>query len=464
MTAVAMTPADAKAPFVAAPSLTFVRTLAFSATGLPIAALILAMSIHLPAYFATNLGVPLVVVGAVFAICRFIDIPVEPLLGLAMDRTRSRWGRYRVWMLIGAPVLMLGLYMLMSAQPGIGRGYLIVWLLVMYFGMSSLILSHAAWASTLAKSYDDRARIYGLMAAVAVLGSLGVLIVPMVVGRLGYSEAAGVRAMIWYIIVLTPLCVGTVALLTPETIAPEPPGQKFRLRDYLELITHPSMSRILLADLCLSLGPGWMTALFLFFYRDRMHFTTTDANLLLMLNVVIGLFGAPSMTWLATKIGKHRTAQLATLIYSLGLATIPFQPIGEVLWAVPVSIVCGFVLSGFGALIRAMVADVADEIRLSQGRERGGLLFSLTTSTGKIAAAASTAITFPLLAGLGYDPKLGHANSPEALQGLTVAFLAGPIVFMALGAACFVGYRLTAERASEIRRLLDARDSKLADI
>ena len=63
---------------------------------------------------------------------------------------------------------------------------------------------------------------------------------------------------------------------------------------------------------------------------------------------------------------------------------------------------------------------------------------------------------------VGTDPKLGQANSPEALQGLTVAFLAGPIVFMALGAACFVGYRLTAERSAEIRRLLDARDAALA--
>ena len=102
---------------------------------------------------------------------------------------------------------------------------------------------------------------------------------------------AGVRAMIWYIIVLTPLCVGSVALLTPETVAPEPPGQKFRLRDYVDLITHPSMSRILLADFCLAMGPGWMTGLFLFFSRDRMQFTTTEANMLLMLNVIVGLFG-----------------------------------------------------------------------------------------------------------------------------------------------------------------------------
>jgi Na+/melibiose symporter-like transporter len=122
----------------------------------------------------------------------------------------------------------------------------------------------------------------------------------------------------------------------------------------------------------------------------------------------------------------------------------------------------GFVAAGFGALIRAMVADVADDIRLTQGKERGGLLYSLIASTNKIAVAASVIITYPLLERIGYDPKLGHANSAAAIEGLTVAFLAGPIGFLALGAICMLGYRLTAERAAETRRQLDERDAELA--
>jgi glycoside/pentoside/hexuronide:cation symporter, GPH family len=105
-----------------------------------------------------------------------------------------------------------------------------------------------------------------------------------------------------------------------------------------------------------------------------------------------------------------------------------------------------------------MTADVADEMRLKQGRERSGLLFAMTTLTTKIAAGGSIFLTFNVLDRVGYDPKLGQGNSPEALDALLLSFLVGPIVFVMLGAACLVGYRLTAEYAAEVRRLLEARD------
>lgn len=443
-------------------SLSFGRTLAFSATSLPIAAVVLAITVHMPAYFAASIGVPLVAVAAAFATCRTIDIPIEPALGILMDRTRTRWGRYRVWTVIGAPLLMGGLFMLLSANAGVGLGYLIAWLMVMYLGISILLLSHAAWGATLAKTYNDRARIFGIMGGAGVIGALGVLAIPIAMENAGYSDAEGVRAMIWYIILLAPITVGIVVWRTPETIAPEPHGQKFRARDYLELITHPSMARILLADLCLVLGPGWMAAMFLFFNRDVMQFTTGQANVLLVFYIIAGLVGAPTAGWVATRIGKHRAAMLSTAIYSLALVSILFLPKGNLPASIPTNFITGFVAAGFTALIRAMVADVADDVRLRQGKERAGLLFSLTTSTSKIALAGSIIITYPLLAQIGYDPKLGHSNSPEALNGLTWAFLGGPIVFLALGAACFIGYPLTAARANEIRRQLIARDAELA--
>jgi len=279
----------------------------------------------------------------------------------------------------------------------------------------------------------------------------------------GYTDAEGVRAMIWYIILLAPICVGIVVWRTPETIAPEVPGHRFRLRDYVELITHSSMSRILLADLCLTLGPGWMAAMFLFFSRDRMGFTFGEANILLGFYIAAGLFGAPTAGWVATKIGKHRAAMLSSVVYSLALVSLLFLPKGNVLASIPTNFITGFVAAGFQALIRAMVADVADDIRLSQGKERAGVLYSLITSTSKIALAGSIIITYPLLAAIGYDPKLGQGNTPEAIHGLTIAFTAGPIFFLALGVACFIGYRLTAERATEIRLKLAERDAQLSE-
>ncbi len=439
--------------------LTLPRILAFSATSMPVAALVVAITVHLPAYFAASIGVPLAAVAAAFAICRTIDIPIEPALGLMMDRTRTRLGRYRLWTLIGAPFMMFGLFMLLGAGQGVGVGYLIAWLMVMYLGQSILILSHAAWAARLATTYELRARIFGIMGGVGVIGILGILFIPIVMEANGYTDAEGVRAMVWYIILLTPIACGTVTWLTPESVAPEDPGQRFRLRDYWELIVHPSMARILLADFCLALGPGWMAALFLFFMRDRMGFTTGEANLLLSVYILAGLIGAPVTGMVAARIGKHRAAMLSSGIYSAALVTLLFLPKGNVWASVPSQFVTGFVAAGFTALIRAMVADVADDVRLSQGKERAGVLYALTTSTSKVALAGAIFIAYGLLEAVGYHPTLGPKNPAEAIESLTIVFLAGPIAFLALGAAAFIGYKLTAARSAEIRRLLDERDA-----
>ena len=433
--------------------------LAFAATSLPLSALGLAVSVHLPAYFAASIGVDLAVVGAAFGLARMIDVPIEPMIGLAMDRTRTRWGRYRFWTLLGAPFLMLGLFLLLQADRSVGTGGLVAFLLVMYLGSSILLLSHSAWASTLARSYDDRARLFGVMAAVGVMGAVSVLLFPIVMDQLGYTELQGVRAMIWYLIALAPIAVLIVIWRTPETVMRDAPGAKFRMRDYVELVFDRNMSRVILADLLLGLGPGWMAALYLFYSRDFMEFSSAQANILLLIYIIAGIAGAPSMAWLATRIGKHRAVIAAAIAYSLLLATLTLLPKGNLLASAPILFLTGFMATSFTVLTRAMTADVADEMRLRQGKERGGLLFALTTLTNKIAAGVGIALTFWALGQTGYDPKLAAGNSPEAIQSLLLVFLAGPIVFVSLGALSLVGYGLTADRAAEVRRLLDERDA-----
>ena len=433
--------------------------LAFAATSLPIAALSIAVAVHLPAYFAASIGVELAVVGAAFGLVRLIDVPVEPILGLVMDRTRTRWGRYRVWTIAGVPLLMLGLYMLLVAGLGVGQPYLIAWLLVMYLGLSILTLSHAAWASTLAKTYNDRARLFGVMAAVGVAGAVSVLTIPIVMERMGYAEAEGVRAMVWYLLALAPIAVAVVVWRTPETVTPETAGQRFRLRDYLELVTDPNMARIILADLALSFGPASMAALYIFFFRDYLGFTPGQANLLLAIYIVSGVAGAPMLAWLATKISKHRTVMLACATYSLVTISFAFLPKGNVLGALPTMCLAGFVAAGFNVLTRAMTADVADEMRLRQGKERSGLLYAMTTLTTKLAAGGSIFVIFGILDRMGFDPKLGQRNTPEAMQALVLCAVAVPVIFVMLGAVALIGYRLDAERAADVRRQLDARDA-----
>ena len=93
--------------------------MAFSSTALPIAAIGLVMAVYLPRFVAGQIGLSLAAVGGAFTIVRLIDMAIDPLLGMAMDRTRTRIGRYRPWLLIGGPIVMLAAYMLFMAHPGI---------------------------------------------------------------------------------------------------------------------------------------------------------------------------------------------------------------------------------------------------------------------------------------------------------------------------------------------------------
>ena len=110
------------------------RLIAFSQPGLIVGALAVAISVHLPRYFAGHFGMGLAAVGGIFMLVRLIDCGFDPMIGLVMDRTQTRIGRYRAWLVLGAPVIALGVFMLFIPQGTVTGGYLIFWLLVYYIG------------------------------------------------------------------------------------------------------------------------------------------------------------------------------------------------------------------------------------------------------------------------------------------------------------------------------------------
>ncbi len=293
--------------------LSLAGVLAFASVSIPIAALQLAISVHLPRYFASSIGLELAVVGSAFGLVRLIDIPIDAGIGVAMDRTRTAFGRYRIWMLIGAPILMAGFYMLLNAPEGVGLGYLVLWLLVMYLGYSGVYLSHLAWGARLAPTYQQRSRIFGGITFLGVLGAMAVLLIPVVMGQSGYSEAEGVRAMIWFIIGAVPVTALIVLVSTRETIARDHTAH-FKARDYLTLIRRGNVMRLLAADFFVTLGPGWMAGLCLFYCRDSRGFSIAEANVLLMIYIAAGFAGAPFTAWLANRISKHRALMVNTTL------------------------------------------------------------------------------------------------------------------------------------------------------
>jgi Na+/melibiose symporter-like transporter len=439
------------------------RAVVFALCGLPMSAVSATLLIYLPPHLATQLGVGLSVVAGVFFTVRLIDIGFDPILGMMMDRTRSRLGRYRPWLLAAAPLFVAGVGMLFFAPPGITAPYMVGWLLALYVGLSILTLAPPAWAAVLARDYNDRSRLYGIMATVSFAGLLATVSIPSFTGQvLKLSDADAVHTLGWFLMGLAPVAIGISVALTPEPAAGGRTLPAFSLNAVARLLKKADLVRLYGAQVAMVLGPGWMSSIFLFFSKDYMHFTVGQASTLLIFYMLAALVGAPTVAWIATRFGKHRAIMAVAVAYSVGLMTVLLPPPGAFWAAVPINVWCGFWGAGFELTLRSMLADVADEVRLEQNEDRLSLIFALSTAASKVASASAIIISFPLLQALGYVPKLGQANSPEAIRGLGLVFVAGPIFFVMAGALFMVGWRLSAARHAEIRAALDARDAEAA--
>lgn len=444
---------------------------AFSATCLPYAALGLPVFVTLPEFYASHVGVDLALVGAVFLLIRLADIVIDPLLGTLIDRTKSRFGRYRLWMALSAPPLMLAVVMLFSAEPGAGGAYLTGWLVLMSLFFTTSLLSQMSWAAVLSPDYDERSRIFGWWQTANILGVLAIILIPVAVQSLKLGDYAdAVRWQGWFIVGLLPLTLAITLAFTPEPreTAPEPHASLF---DYFRLLKLSSLRRLLGADLLLGAARGVVGALFFYFFERVQGFTRADTSILLLIYFVFGLIGAPLWSWLAMRLGKHAALAVACLWFGgslllasfagpllsgalLGsLGALPALPL--IVAGVLVALV-GLAFASGDLLLRAMMADVVDEVRLTEGRDRTGLLFAVLTATSKLGYALSV-VTFAALKWGGFDPAPGAPNTAAALFWLQAMFAGLPFVCLLLAALVLRRYPLTGPRHVEIRAALDAR-------
>ena len=443
--------------------------LAFGTPGIPLAGIVLVFGVYLPRFYV-GLGNGFIAVAGAIATVRFIDIWLDPFLGLAMDRTRTPIGRYRPWLLLGAPITMLGVYKLMNPAAGAGPSYLVVWMLVAYAGVSMLNLSIAAWASVLSGRYHERSRVFGVTQGLAVVGAVGLMLLPVLTqGRLVLGKAASMPGVGWLIVGALPLTALICAVLTPERVAAAGPKMAFSWRDLGRVASRPSMLRIVVADLALTLGPGTTAPLYVYFFHDAKGFNIAEVGFLLIFYIGAGLVGAPFWGRLARALGKHRTVQIACVAYAVSQTILMVLPrvfpghgLPQMLPTIAGMFAVGFCASAFLLLIRAMVADVVDEARLETGKDFTSLLFSLVTTTTKIGTVITVVIVFPILKAVGYNGKEGAVNTPHAIFGLEMCYLFAPILLVFVGGAMFFGYKLDAGRHAAIRAELEDRDRRAA--
>jgi Na+/melibiose symporter-like transporter len=152
---------------------------AYSGITMPMAAMGMPVAVYLPRFYSEGMGLSLATVGIIFTLARIWDVVTDPLMGMAIDKFETRWGRRKHWVGLSIPILMLSVWMVFMPNPdSVTPAYLMFWLLVLYIGYTMKVISHLSWGAELSTSYDARFRLFGWREVFTIAGMTIVLAIP----------------------------------------------------------------------------------------------------------------------------------------------------------------------------------------------------------------------------------------------------------------------------------------------
>jgi Na+/melibiose symporter-like transporter len=435
---------------------------ALAAPALPMAALTLPLVIYLPEYYANALGLNLATVGLIFTVVRLADLLFDPFVGGLMDRSRTRFGQFRPWLVIGAPLVMVGTYMLFMAGPGVGPIYLSAGLVLAYVGYSIVTLAQMGLGAGITPDYRERSRVFAWWQICNTLGLILVMLMPVLFAeRIAGDSGFTVRTMGWFVLASLPvtILIAVGAVREPERLQA---AHGAKLADYFSLLRLRSTRLLLLTQIMLGLGLGISAAVFLFFFTMLKGVPREYVGLQFVGFYIVGICAAPLWSALANRIGKHRALVLGAAGFSSYMLLMLAMPPGS-LWFFGLAAIWGGTMACAADMLpRSMMADVADEDRLESGQDRTGMLFALLTVTLKLGQALSIGIVYFALDLIGFRPGNGLGNPPAALTGLTLLYGIVPAALYAGAALTVSRFALTPERHALIREALNRRTGDAA--
>jgi Na+/melibiose symporter-like transporter len=427
------------------------RLLAYGFPGLPLAALMLPLYVYLPAYYAEDLGLGFKAVGAVLLIARLSDVFTDPLIGTLSDRIATRFGRRRVWMVAGAPVVLLSAHMLFAAKTGVGVGYLLAWTVAAYLGVTMILLPYSAWGAEMSTDYDQRSRIAGSREGFGVIGTLLAAGLPSL---LGADRGAALQLIGWMLWLLLPLSLVVALRAVPEGPAIWRASSGWR-RGAAILWRNRPFLRLVVAYLLNGIANGLPASLFILFVAHVIGRPEWSGPLLFVY-FFCGVAAIPLWLRLSARWGKHRVWSGAMLWAAAVFLCVPLLGPGDQWWFLLICILTGVSLGADLVLPASMQADVVDLDTLHSGRQRTGIYFAIWGMATKLALALAVGIAFPLLDLAGFAPGAA-GNGDTGLFALAALYSLVPAAFKIAAVTLFWGYPITAERQRRIRAMIRSR-------
>lgn len=445
--------------------ISFRSRLAYALPAFALAVVGIPVYFFVPRFYTGTVGVDLAVVGAIIGGARLFDAVLDPLVGVLSDRTRTRLGRRRPWMIAGSIPLALSLWLLLSPTAS-GEAAVPLFAL-------SIFAVFVAWATVtvpfeslgleLTDDYDERTRVLALRDGFLVAGTLGAFCAPVAIAwALGLgtdpeSERTKFRVMAAiYAPLLVLLCAGC-ALLVPEKPLPEkPPRSPWDRKTLGALLANKPFVIILAAYFVNAIGSN-LPGLLMKYYVEE-YLRSPRFELYLVLYSVIGIATLPAWVALSRRIGKKASWLAATAINSGSFFFVVFlRRQDEALYAVIVA--CSGV--GFGATLAipsSLQADVLDYDELLSSERREGLLLGVWCILRKLAPALPVGVALTAMKASGWVEGAGHVDQTEsAFFTLKVLYAVVPTVCTAIAFVIASRYPIDRAAHAKILEALEAR-------
>ncbi|HTO07254.1 MAG TPA: MFS transporter [Myxococcota bacterium] len=410
------------------PKLSLLQKLLYSAPTFAGAAIAIPLLIHLPKFYSDVVLVPIGYIALAIAIARALDAMVDPAIGWLSDRTHTRLGRRRPYLLIGAPFCAVALYLMLSPPESLEPAQAGVWFGVtfaLYFFFHAIYeIPYLGMGAELTVDYHERSSLYGWRTAFLISGTFFASVLPVVLaarGPRGAMAATGTMLAVLLVVLYALLVVGVRERRRSTTHAANAlvPGVRVAVRN------RPFM--ILFLTLVVASLPAAIPALMLPYYTDYVidpADTQKTVALFLVLYFGTSFFCVPLWVWAAHRFGKLH-AWLASFMIGISAGIgLFFVGKGDVAWVAVLHVWAGIAFGAGFLLFPAMQADVIDYDELHTGQRREAQFTAFWALVPKLVAIPGAALPIALLAQLGYVPN--QDQSPTVLLGIRVIYALVP--------------------------------------
>ena len=432
-------------------------------------------------YFNIGLGIRPALLGLGLMVFRAWDAITDPLMGNISDNARTRWGRRRPFMFVGA-ILTGALYpFLWRPNPEWGEMGMFIYLLIIgclfFTCFTCWSMPYYGMQLELTPNYDERTHLTAWMSFFGKIVALfGGWIMAIVSGPLfanpetGEADIVnGMRTCSWFlagaviVVGLMPALFVKERYYEKETkTQPKDPfwqsiKETFRCRPLWILMG---------ASFCLSLGNASVVSLgqYVNIYLIN-HGQIADASIIdgwrYTAMMVTGILSLPLLTWLSEKYDK-RTLVVAVLALAMVghlLYAVCLVPELPYLQLIPAVLQSGS-MSAFWLFIPSMKADVADYDEIDTRRRREGSINAFYSWFLKVANTLALGMGGVVLELSGFDSMITE-QPPEVLARMKWIFLLLPVVIWVFSLLLVLYYPLNRDRLSRIRTLLEKRRGAL---